>query len=129
MSKDEALKLTLGQKIRFMRELRGLKQENLAAELNLTTGGYGKIERDETDITISRLTQIAEVLKVTVRDILDIDEKKIEYSLHNSNASFHNSNFNNYTTDKEVYEKLIASLERENALLRETLEKIKLRQD
>jgi transcriptional regulator with XRE-family HTH domain len=125
MSEPEKMQMTLGQKIRLMRELRGLKQETVATELDMTQGGYGKIERDETDVPFSRLTDIAKVLKVSVSDILNVDDNKIQYYLNNSNASFHSSCFNHYGAEKEVYEKLIATMEREITLLRQTIETLK----
>ena len=50
----------IGEKIRKIRELKGLKQSNLAEKLGLTMNGYGKIERGETTITLERLEQISE---------------------------------------------------------------------
>lgn len=38
----------------------------MASELNLTAGAYAKIERGETDPSISRLAQIAAILNVDV---------------------------------------------------------------
>lgn len=52
------------EKIRLQRLQRGLSQENMADLLNLSTTAYGDIERGKTDLTLSRLTQIATVLDV-----------------------------------------------------------------
>ncbi len=53
------------EKIRLERLQRGLSQENMADLLNLSTTAYGDIERGKTDLTLSRLTQIAQVLAVS----------------------------------------------------------------
>ncbi len=53
------------EKIRLQRLQRGLSQENMADLLNLSTTAYGDIERGKTDLTLSRLTQIANVLAVS----------------------------------------------------------------
>ncbi|GAB2581990.1 helix-turn-helix domain-containing protein [Spirosoma areae] len=53
------------EKIRLERLQRGLSQENMADLLNLSTTAYGDIERGKTDLTLSRLTQIAQVLSVS----------------------------------------------------------------
>ncbi|MVM28743.1 helix-turn-helix domain-containing protein [Spirosoma sp. HMF4905] len=53
------------EKIRLERLQRGLSQENMADLLNLSTTAYGDIERGKTDLTLSRLTQIATVLEVS----------------------------------------------------------------
>lgn len=53
------------EKIRLQRLQRGLSQENMADLLNLSTTAYGDIERGKTDLTLSRLSQIAQVLAVS----------------------------------------------------------------
>ncbi len=53
------------ERIRLERLQRGLSQENMADLLNLSTTAYGDIERGKTDLTLSRLTQIADVLGVS----------------------------------------------------------------
>lgn len=57
---------TVAEKIRLLRLQRGLSQENLADSLRISTTAYGDIERGKTDLTLSRLYQIAEILKVGV---------------------------------------------------------------
>lgn len=59
--------------IKKIRELKNLTRDFVAAELEMSTSGYGKIERGEIDLTISRVIQIAEVLSVSVSDILFFD--------------------------------------------------------
>ena len=65
----------IGNNLRKIRELKGLKQESVAKMLNMTMQGYGKIERNETDLTISKLNKLSEVLEVSPLDILTFEEK------------------------------------------------------
>ncbi|GAB4046320.1 helix-turn-helix domain-containing protein [Spirosoma litoris] len=58
------------EKIRLERLQRGLSQENMADLLNLSTTAYGDIERGKTDLTLSRLNQIASVLGVSLLTLL-----------------------------------------------------------
>ena len=58
------------EKIRLQRLQRGLSQENMADLLNLSTTAYGDIERGKTDLTLSRLAQIAQVLDVSSLTLL-----------------------------------------------------------
>lgn len=60
------MKKIIGNRIRKLRESKDLTQENMAAELDITAGAYAKIERGETDPSITRLIQIADILKVDV---------------------------------------------------------------
>ena len=59
------MKHSLPERIRLQRLQRGLSQENMADLLSLSTTAYGDIERGKTDLTLSRLSQIATVLDVS----------------------------------------------------------------
>jgi transcriptional regulator with XRE-family HTH domain len=79
--------MTVGKKIKQLRELRDYTQAHMAQQLNLSLGGYGKIERDETDISMSRLNQIAEILETTVPNILSFDSNTIFNQYNNTSAN------------------------------------------
>lgn len=64
------MKTSIEERIRLQRLLRGLSQENMADLLNLSTTAYGDIERGKTDLTLSRLTQIASVLAISPLTLL-----------------------------------------------------------
>ncbi len=64
----------IGYNIRRIRGLRGFKQAYMAHALNISLNSYGKIERNEVNIKISRLEDIAKALKTTVQHILTFDE-------------------------------------------------------
>ncbi len=59
--------------IKKIRELKNLTREHVADELNMSTSGYGKIERGEVDLTISKLNKIAKVLDVSIEFIFRFD--------------------------------------------------------
>lgn len=67
------MKASISEKIRLQRLQRGLSQENMADLLNLSTTAYGDIERGKTDLTLSRLTQIAQALDVSPLSLLTDD--------------------------------------------------------
>jgi transcriptional regulator with XRE-family HTH domain len=60
------VKNTIGERIRRIRNGKGLTLANVAHDLNITIGAYAKIERGETDPSTRRLLQIAEILEVNV---------------------------------------------------------------
>ena len=64
------MKHSLPERIRLQRLQRGLSQENMADLLSLSTTAYGDIERGKTDLTLSRLSQIAHVLDVSTVTLL-----------------------------------------------------------
>ena len=67
-----------GERIRLARLQRGLSQENMADLLSLSTTAYGDIERGKTELTVSRLTQIATLLETTAVRLLSDDPALVE---------------------------------------------------
>ncbi len=63
--------LALVRNIRAARKAARLTQEQIAEELGISTLSYGKLERGCRPISLERLAQIAEVLDVTVYELLD----------------------------------------------------------
>ena len=68
--------MNTGEKIRGIRLLKGLTQENLAESLNISRNAYSEIERGVSDLNESRLKQIADVLNVSPNDIHNFEDKK-----------------------------------------------------
>lgn len=66
------MKKKVGERIRVVRVTKGLSQQNMADELGLTVASYSNIERGVTDITITRLFEIARILQVKIENILDL---------------------------------------------------------
>ncbi len=69
--------LDVSATIRRLRELKEITRESMAAELNLSLSGYSKMERGETDLTLSKLYRIAEILDVDVAKILNFDPSTV----------------------------------------------------
>jgi transcriptional regulator with XRE-family HTH domain len=61
---------TVGNKIRLLREERGLSQENMAASLDMTQSNYARLEKDDNRISVSRLIVIAKTLETTVTELV-----------------------------------------------------------
>lgn len=55
---------TIGFNIKAWREVKGVKQEWLATKIGLGKSSLSQIENGKTEITISRLLKIAEVLEI-----------------------------------------------------------------
>lgn len=78
--------MSVGKRIKQLRELRNYTQSHMASKLNMTTAGYGKIERDQTDITYSKLLKISEILETEVSTILNFDSKHV-FNLYNNKTA------------------------------------------
>jgi transcriptional regulator with XRE-family HTH domain len=61
------------ENIRKIREMNDLTREYVAGELQMSTSGYGKIERGEIDLTLSKLYKIAAIFNVSITDLLFFD--------------------------------------------------------
>ena len=59
--------------LRILRVIKSLSQENMANELDISVASYSNIERDVTELTVSRLMKIAKILGVKPSDILEYD--------------------------------------------------------
>ncbi len=65
----------IGRDLERLRKLRGLRREDVAAQLSLSPSTIRNIEHDETyNVSLDLLRQVAEVLGATVRISLEIPE-------------------------------------------------------
>lgn len=117
--------MEIGTKVKKLRELRNFTQEFMAASLEMTPSGYGKIERNESEVTYQKLEKIAEVLGIKIEDIVNFNEKMVFNIMNNNNSNNGYVVNNNSISDNEkrLYEQLIEQLREENRLLKSMLEK------
>lgn len=59
----------LGQKIRIERQKRKMSQEKLAELADLNRNFVGMIERGETNLTVKKLENIANVFDMDIKDL------------------------------------------------------------
>jgi transcriptional regulator with XRE-family HTH domain len=72
--------MKIGERIRSLRELSNLTQEELAERANLTKGFISQIERDLTSISLDSLAQILKALDENISDFFrEASEEKIVY--------------------------------------------------
>jgi transcriptional regulator with XRE-family HTH domain len=116
--------MNIGDNIKKFRELKNITREIMSAELSMSLSGYSKIERNEVDLTISKVQKIAEVLGVSLSQILNFDASQI-FNVSNSNlvqgmgAKVENMHFH----PDEFKDKYIKMLEEENERLKKLVKK------
>ncbi|MVN21256.1 helix-turn-helix domain-containing protein [Mucilaginibacter arboris] len=125
--------LHIGKKISRIRELRGMKQDALAAGLGISQQAISKLEQSE-NVEDETLEKVAKVLEVTADAIKNFNEEAaINYFNTFQDNSFSNSsyvlnaqscNFNpldklieNYEENRKLYERLLQSEREKNELL------------
>lgn len=96
------MKMNVNEKVRFLREARGWSQEEMAERVGLSVHGYSKIERGETQLNISRLRQICEVLNYDMLELMTLGEKNVVYFQESGNN--HSINIINPTSENLVSE-------------------------
>jgi transcriptional regulator with XRE-family HTH domain len=67
--------MSVNEKIRLIREAKGLTQEEAAEKLKMSVNGYGDIERGVTDIKVSKLESIAGMLEIKLSELFELNEK------------------------------------------------------
>ena len=67
--------MKIGHQLEKIRKLKNLTQENVARELGLTAQAYGKIERNEVDISQEKLEKLAKLFNISLEDLMQFDEK------------------------------------------------------
>lgn len=81
------LKKKAGQQLQLLRLEKNLTQEQMSEKLHLSTSAYCKIEYGETDLTLTRLNKIAEVLDIPTLELFS----RIDKSTNNDNVKGSNS--------------------------------------
>jgi transcriptional regulator with XRE-family HTH domain len=94
----------------------------------MSQNGYSKIERDETDVSFSRLVQISQVLEVNLLDLIAFDGQKMLFNVTNTNNQTATAYLQNdipviLKEVTKVYESRILDLQKEIDRLHSLLEK------
>ena len=63
--------MEIGEKIRYARLKKGYSQENMADFLGISTSAYGDIERNKTELTLSRAKKLSTILKISMLELIE----------------------------------------------------------
>lgn len=107
------IKVNLGNKIKFLRELRGISQEAVALEIGISQQAFQQIESGKTKINLNRADEIARSLGIDVESLLTFQPANI---LNNCTQSGVMSTYN------FISDKLIVLLEGQNRAFKEQIE-------
>ena len=116
--------MEIGIKVKKLRELRNFTQEYMAKNLDMTTSGYGKIERDESVVSYQKLEKIADILGIKIEDIINFNEKLVFNVMHNQTGNGYVVNNGITEEAKNLYEQVIANQKDEINNLRRIIEKL-----
>lgn len=102
----------VGNKIKIIREIKNYTQEFMASELNISQNAYSRIELNKTKLTTALAEKIADILEVSLADLLSKDNPIITFSNNTIDKNFGYIN-NHYESQKELYENTITLLQKE----------------
>ena len=69
----KALQMEIGERIKKIREARGLSQKEVANKIKMDQSQYSKLEKDKTDPSVSTLTKVAKALGVQLSELFASD--------------------------------------------------------
>jgi transcriptional regulator with XRE-family HTH domain len=101
----------IGQRIKKLREEKGITQEMMAMHLDVTQSNYGRLEKDDRRLNVVKLLKIVRILDVDIHYIFN-DVAPVDSG---------NSSENFAHTSKEVYDILVDSLRSEVQHLKEEI--------
>lgn len=64
----------IGEKIKKIREKKGLLQKDVATHIGMHTSNYSKLEKAERDISVEALTKVSELFGMSVDDVIHFEE-------------------------------------------------------
>jgi transcriptional regulator with XRE-family HTH domain len=111
------------KRITTERKKRGYTFDNMAYELSITPAAYRKIETGETKLTLERLFRIAEILRISLSNLLEINNEAFQQINNESATGYQQKIENFYQENRDVYEKLLQSKEEQIAMLKGMLGK------
>lgn len=127
----------IGRKISRIRELRGMKQETLAAELGISQQSVSTLEQSER-VEDEKLEQVAKILGVSKEAIENFSDEAMVNYFNTFNEKVSSSNFGHHNTctfnpldklmesvdeNKKLYERLLEAEKEKVVYLEKLLEK------
>lgn len=98
--------MSIHQNIRIVREMKGISQEVMASELNMSCSGYAKIERGVTKLQFDKLQKIAQVLNIDVIELINLSNQGLIIMANDNKADNSSTILSSYyqggNSDKDV---------------------------
>lgn len=115
----QVVKLDIGNKIRILREIKGISKKEVAINLGISQQAYQKIENGQTKITIDKIQNIANTLNMDFDHLINFNPSNYLFQCSQSGVF----NTNNITNDNSKMDELIKA---KNRVILEQEERIKL---
>jgi transcriptional regulator with XRE-family HTH domain len=110
---NSANKFRIGSNIRKWRNIKDIKQKDLASALHISEAAVSNIENDVSNITLGQLEEISIALNVSIEQLLSGPQDKFRIPPVNSNAEKEDKQ----VLDKELLNAVISSMEKKDQQL------------
>lgn len=103
------------EKIRVLRKMNQLSQEEMAEKMNMSRSGYAKLERGESKLNFERLKQIADIFQVNLVELIAM--------ANGTSFNFNESEIEKLNLIIQHQQELLAQKDKEIELLRCLIDK------
>jgi len=111
--------------IKRQREVKGLRQQDMAERLSMSLRSYQSLECGETKLDIERLERIATILETSMEELLRPEGVVIHQEVNDNAYDNKNGLFYNYGIGEDMLNKLLAAKDAEIQLLKEEIQYLK----
>ena len=108
-------KFKIGSYIRKWRNIKDIKQKDLAAALQISEAAVSNIENDLTNITVGQLDEISVALNISIEQLLTDPQEKYRIPPANINSMLVKED--QQQLDKELLNAIITSMEKKDQQL------------
>lgn len=108
-------KFKIGSYIRKWRNIKDIKQKDLAAALQISEAAVSNIENDLTNITVGQLDEISIALNISIEQLLTDPQEKYRIPPANINSMVVKED--QQLLDKELLNSIITSMEKKDEQL------------
>ncbi|MBU3713542.1 MAG: helix-turn-helix transcriptional regulator [Ferruginibacter sp.] len=114
-------RMKIGSNIRKWRNIKAVKQRELAAALHLSEAAVSNIENDLTDVTLSQLENISLLLNIPVEQLFIDPQENISGNSYISEAEMAKTQF---VMEKEVLYAIIGSIQKKDEQIQIVLQDV-----
>ena len=112
-------RMRIGSTIRKWRNIKEIKQKDLAAALRMSEAAISNIENDLTDVTLSQIEDIAVTLDITIEKLFSDPQDALSINTYSNNDPQ-----NQTVMERELIYALIGSIEKKDEQLKEVFNNV-----
>jgi transcriptional regulator with XRE-family HTH domain len=116
--------------IKRRREIKGLRQQDMADKLCMSLRSYQSLENGETKLDVERLERIAGILEIKIEELLKPEGYYIHQEIKEASGAgpgigFGNENIYHKGIEEDMLNRLLAAKDIENQALRDEIKYMK----